>query len=129
MKRIFVTLLIIFSVFVNAEEQSFSDWMKPEDLKNYISILQESKYQSKDIIINTIQGRSIDGIDKYRVIMMKKPSFITSWWWWYGQDINSFTKKMKEYDAKGAELSYAQSFIKPDKRQLYQGVWVIYASN
>lgn len=126
MKNHLLLFTVLFASLANAEEAKFSEWMSSADLDSYIQIIKESKYKENGFMVQAVEGRYVQNRDEYRVKIVSPINNVSSWWWWLGQDLNSFTQKMKEYEAKGAALHQGQSYTRPDGSTAYQGIWFVY---
>lgn len=126
MKKILITLFLLISPLTFADHSKFSDWMPITGLNSYIEINKAAKYPNGSYMIHAIQGRYKNGQNEYRVVLTEKQDYVSRWWWWYSQDLDSFTAKVAEYQNKGANLFWAQSFTGASGKVFYQAVWIDY---
>jgi hypothetical protein len=96
------------------------------DLDNYFFVLNngddETSFFEKGHRITALEGRWNNNQVEYRVTYGDSKGS-AHWWWWMNQPYESFVKKLKMYEKKGAQLVYSQSFLMPDGTARYQGVW------
>jgi hypothetical protein len=126
MKSILLSLCLLVPALAFADHSRFSNWMAMSDIKSYIDINKAAKFPAGNYMIHAIQGRYINGQNEYRVVLTEKPDYVSRWWWWYSQDLASFTAKVAEYQNKGANLAWAQSFTGASGKVYYQAVWIDY---
>lgn len=125
--RIIILLITFFtSSIAFSHNEGFSEWMNNTDLENYFFVLNngddKTSFFEKGHRITALEGRWNNNQAEYRVIYGDLPKG-SAYWWWMNQPYESFVKKLKEYEKKGAKLVYSQSFLMPDGTARYQGVW------
>jgi hypothetical protein len=125
--RIIILLITFFiSSVAFSHDEKFSDWMNHIDLDNYFFVLNngddETSFFEKGHRITALEGRWNNNQVEYRVTYGDSKGS-AHWWWWMNQPYESFVKKLKMYEKKGAQLVYSQSFLMPDGTARYQGVW------
>lgn len=106
---------------------SFTEWMSPSELDNYIRTQNKGHVQSfwkRGHWITAVEGRWQSNTHQFRISYEKMPA-PDSWEWQYrvDQSREDFVENIQSFAAKGFNLVQSNSYQRPDGSQRFQAVW------
>ena len=111
-------------------EGAYTPWMDKAQLDAYMASLDGNvqggkNYWDRGHWITAVEGRWNEGKPEHRIRYSETPKGKKSvvWYWWLNCNQTEWAGHVERYADDGCTLKHWTSYMRPDGRMIYDGVW------
>jgi hypothetical protein len=110
--------------------RGFTPWMDNQQMDAFMKSLDGDRPGGKNYFdrghwITAVEGRWHDGKPEHRIRYADTPKDVNHlyWYWWLNANQQEWAGHVEHYADDGFTLVHYSSYLRPDGRMIYDGVW------